>query len=132
MITCTNEAADYATRFSNGRHQGICDAPVEKGGADAGFRPLELLEAGLAGCLNIWLRMYAGQHQIPLEGLTTEVSLNRHDNGDATFAYAIHLRGALTEAQRAALLEAVHGCPVHQALSGKIAFQLVADPATSR
>ncbi len=123
MIKCSSAEANFETHFTDGKHQGVCDAPVEKGGGGAGFGPHELLEAGLAGCLNIWTRKYASEHQIPLAGITTEVSLNREVPGEAIFAYAIELHGPLTEAQRQELLLAAQSCPVHQTLSRKISFQ---------
>jgi putative redox protein len=61
LITCYGKKAHFDTWFTNGKHEGHCDAPVEKGGGDAGFGPHELLEAALAGCLNIWVRVYAGR-----------------------------------------------------------------------
>ena len=123
MIKCSSTEANFETYFTNGKHQGVCDAPVEKGGGGAGFGPHELLEAGLAGCLNIWLRKYAAEHRIPLTGITTEVSLNRQVPKDAVFTYAIELRGPLTEGQRQELILAAQSCPVHQTLSRKISFQ---------
>jgi putative redox protein len=123
MIKCSDSDANYATLFTNGRHQAICDVPAAKGGGDAGFGPHELLEAGLAGCLNIWLRIYAANHGIPLAGIATEVSLNREIPGEGVFAYAIELRGDLTDGQRQELLQAAKSCPVHQTLSGPISFK---------
>lgn len=122
MITCYSKKADFDTWFTNGRHEGHCDAPVEKGGGDANFSPQELLEAALAGCLNIWLRKYAASHNIPLSGIMAEVSLDTSTPAEAVFRYALELRGTLTEDQRRELMQAAHGCPVHQALSGKISF----------
>ncbi|MFI5329660.1 MAG: OsmC family protein [Desulfobaccales bacterium] len=123
MIKCSNEAANFATLVTNGRHQAICDVPAAKGGGDTGFGPHELLEAGLAGCLNIWLRIYAANHGIPLAGITTEVSVQRDSPGLAVFAYAIELSGDLTAEQRQELLQAAKSCPVHQTLSGQISFK---------
>ncbi len=123
MIKCSNEAANFATLVTNGRHQAICDVPAAKGGGDTGFGPHELLEAGLAGCLNIWLRIYAANHRIPLAGITTEVFVNRELPGSAIFAYAIELSGDLTNDQRQELLHAAKFCPVHQTLSGQISFK---------
>ena len=123
MITCVNKTNNYETLFTNGRHQAICDVPAAKGGGDTGFGPHELLEAGLAGCLNIWLRIYASNHRIPLAEITTEVSLHRDSPGLAVFEYGIKLSGDLTAEQRQELLQAAKSCPVHQTLSGQISFK---------
>lgn len=123
LIKCHSKETNFETFFTNGRHKGSCDVPAEKGGGDAGFRPLELLEAALASCLNIWLRMYATRHNIPLAGLATEVSLNRRVAGEGVFEYGLELDGPITEGQRQELLQAAGSCPVYQTLSQKILFK---------
>ena len=125
MITCYSKKAPFDTWFTNGKHEGHCDAPVDKGGGDVAFSPLELLEAALAGCINIWVRKYAASHEIPLAGVTTEVTLDRQTPGEARFHYALDLKGPLTGAQRRELIQAAQGCPVHQTLAGKISFACV-------
>ena len=99
MIKCTGKETNFETFFTNGRHEGSCDVPAEKGGGDAGFRPHELLEAALACCLNISLWMYATRHNIPLAGLATEVSLDRRVAGEAVFEYGLELDGPITRAK---------------------------------
>jgi putative redox protein len=125
LIKCLSQEAQFDASFSNGRHQAHCDAPREKGGGDSGFNPHELLEAALAGCLNIWVRMYAASHDIPLAGIMTEVTLDRQTPGEAIFRYALDLQGPLTAAQRRELLQAAQSCPVHQTLAEKISFACV-------
>ncbi|MGB8993225.1 MAG: OsmC family protein [Desulfobaccales bacterium] len=125
MITCYSKKADFDTWFTNGKHEGHCDAPVEKGGGDSNFSPLELLEAALAGCLNIWLRKYAASKAIPLSGIMTEVAVDRQTPGEAVFQYTLELNGPLTEDQRRELIQAAQGCTVHQTLAGAISFKNV-------
>jgi putative redox protein len=125
LIKCYSKEAKFDTWFTNGKHEAHCDAPREKGGGDSGFGPHELLEAALAGCLNIWLRMYAASHDIPLAGIMTEVALDRQTPGEARFSYALDLKGPLTEGQRQDLLQAAQTCPVHQTLAGKISVTRV-------
>jgi putative redox protein len=125
VITCFSKKTHFDTWFTNGKHEGHCDAPLEKGGGDAGFGPHELLEAALAGCLNIWIRVYATGHDLPLTGIMTEVTLDRQTSGEAVFRYALELKGPLTEDQRRELIQAAQSCPVHQTLSGKISCACV-------
>ena len=122
MIKCYSKKAPFDTRFTNGKHEAHCDAPAAKGGADAGFVPYELLEAAFAGCINIWLRKYAADHDIPLTGVMTQVVLDRQTPGEAVFRFGVELNGALTEDQRRELLQAAHSCPLAQTLIGKILF----------
>ena len=123
MITCLSLENPFATDFTNGKLTGRSDAPKEKGGGETGFNPHELLEAALACCLNIRLRMYAEEHDIPLEHLTASVTLEHQSPAESVFQYAFEFKGPLTAEQRRELLQAAHLCPVHQALSGKISFQ---------
>jgi putative redox protein len=123
MIKSFGNKTPFATDFTNGNHTGRADAPKEKGGGDTGFNPHELLEASLGCCLNIWLRVYAGQHDIPLENLTATVTLDNPNPGETVFRYAFEFQGSLSQEQRRELLQAAHNCPVHQTLSGKILFQ---------
>ena len=127
MITCLSLRTPFATKFTNGTHSARADAPKEKGGFETGFNPHELLEAALGSCLNIWLRVYAGQHGIPLENLTATVTLDKQDPANAVFQYAFEFEGPLTAEQRRELLEAAHDCPIHQLLSGKISFQCTSE-----
>jgi putative redox protein len=122
VITCFSKKTPFDTWFTDGKHEGHCDAPAEKGGADAGFGPHELLEAALASCLNIYVRVCAQTHNIPLTGVVTEVTLERQNPGEVVFRYALELKGHLTEEQRWELIQAAQSCPVHQTLAGKISF----------
>jgi hypothetical protein len=72
----------YRTRFSAAGHEAYSDASEVKGGAGAGFGPHELLEASVACCINIWLRMYADKNGIPLSGVRVDVCLNRETPGE--------------------------------------------------
>ncbi len=122
MIKCSSREIPFETEFTNGKHTGKSDAPKAKGGGDTGFNPHELLEAALGSCLNIWLRVYAQQQNIPLEHVTATVTLDHQNPAETVFQYAFEFKGPLTPEQRQALLQAAHSCPVHQALSGKISF----------
>ncbi len=125
MIKCYSKEIPFETEFTNGTHTGKSDAPKEKGGGETGFNPHELLEAALGCCLNIWLRVFAKQQNIPLEHITASVTLDRQNPAETAFQYAFEFKGPLTSEQRQALLQAAHSCPVHQALSGKISFNCI-------
>jgi putative redox protein len=122
VIKCYSKKAPFDTRFTNGRHEGHCDASAAKGGGGAGFAPPELMEAAIAGCINIWLRKYAADHDILLTGVMTQVALDQQNPGEAVFRFGVELKGALTEDQRRELFQAAHSCPLTQALTGKILF----------
>ena len=123
MICATSEPARYQTRFSDGEHHGTCDATVDKGGGHSGFRPHDLLEAALASCVNMAVRMFADNHAIPLGSVTTKVSLDRTHPDEVVFRYEVGLDGELTPEQRDKLLQAAAACPVRRTLSKRIRFE---------
>lgn len=123
MICATSELAKYLTRFSDGKHQSISDTTADKGGGYSGFRPHDLLEAALATCLNMTVRICADSHAIPLQGVTTKVSMDRSRPDEVVFRYEIALEGDLTPEQKGKLLHAANSCSVRQTLSKRISFE---------
>ncbi len=124
MIEAESESAPFAVRFSNGTESGRADATLDKGGAGEGFRPHELLEAALASCMNMSLRMYARRHSLPLVRVVTHVSLDRSGENEAVFRYRLELEGALSDEQRRQLQQVAEACPVRATLSRGVSFQL--------
>lgn len=122
MVTTRSRPENYLTTASNGRVEISLDAPVAKGGAGSDFGAHELLEASLAVCLNMAVRMYAQAHQIALVDVRTSVQIVRPDAGTVRFEQSLQLTGDLSDADRAALLEAATNCPVRQTLSRRIEF----------
>lgn len=123
MIRAKSESTRYQTRFSDGEHEAISDTTADKGGAHSGFRPHDLLEAALATCVNMTVRMYADNHGIPLRGVTTSVSLDRTRPDEVVFRYEVEMDGELTAEQKASLLRAASACPVRRTLSKRIGFE---------
>lgn len=123
MIISESDKHRYLTKFSDGTHEGLADTIPEKGGGGCGFRPHNLLEAALASCINMTVRMYADEHRLPLEQVTTKVSLNRRTEGVAHFSYQVEIAGDLDAQQKARLLEVAAKCPVRKTLSRKIDFE---------
>lgn len=123
MITATQDGPAWRTRFTDGVYTDWADTVPEHGGAYSGFRPYGLIEAALATCLNITVRMSAEKHAIPLESVTTAVTTDRTDPAKTVLTYMIELTGDLSEAQRARLHAAAKACPVHKTLTHEIVVQ---------
>jgi len=123
MITTSSETTPYRTSFSNGVHQAIADVTAKDGGQSSGFGPHDLLEAALATCVNITVRMYADSHSIPLRGVTTKVGITQPQPGEVLFYYDVAFDGDLTPEQKEKLIHAAHACPVHKTLSQNIRFE---------
>jgi len=106
-----------------GDHSLLVDEPDDLGGMDAGPDPFELVNAGLAACTMMTLRMYADRKAIPL--VRADVTVTHHSEKAApetgltgnVFERRIRLEGDLTHEQRTRLIEIAERCPVHRALA---------------
>jgi len=123
MITATSREANYQVSFSDGVHSALADTTEDKGGGNSGFRPHDLLEAALATCLSMWLKMYAANHGISATKVETKVWIDRSLPDETLFNYAIAISGDVTEDERTKLLQVAKTCAVHQTLSKKISFE---------
>jgi putative redox protein len=122
MITTQSKEARYRVRFTDGKHQADADVLPIKGGCGAGFGPHELLEASLACCINMWIRMQADRLGIPVGPIVVNVSLKRDHPETAVFEYTVKLEGVLSENQRVTLMQAADNCPVRRTLLKKLSF----------
>lgn len=127
MIRASSLETAYQTAFTNGEHSAVADVPREKGGAGNGFGPHELLEAALATCLTMTVKMYADKHALPLAGASCEVRIDRSVPGSATLNYDLTLDGPLTPEQRRQLRDAASRCPVANTLTGTIQIRQLDD-----
>ncbi len=109
----------YRTELNNGRHQFFADEPTSVGGADSAPAPDELLEAALASCSAITIKMYAERKSWPLKTAEVRVTLERA-NGITTLKRDIVLDGELTDEQKERLVQIAKLCPVSKTLSGTI------------
>ena len=125
MITAKSQEQNYQVVFTDGFHTGIADVNEDKGGSNSGFRPHDLLEAALATCLNMWLRMYADENDLSVVHIETTVSLDRSPTDEVVFNYSLDIAGSLSSAERQQLVSAAQSCPVHKTLSKKLTIQPV-------
>jgi putative redox protein len=124
-------ALGFAQEISVGRHRLLADEPVAAGGTDTGPGPYDLLVAALGACTSMTVSLYARRKRWPLEGVTVRL---RHSKIHATdcedcetkqgmldrIEREVELHGALSEEQRARLLEIANKCPVHKTLRSEI------------
>jgi putative redox protein len=123
MITTEQKHPRYLVQFSNGKQEASSDAPIAKGGQGAGFGPHELLEASLACCINMWIRMQADKQGITVDLIHVSVTLKRDHPEEATFEYTVKLDPALPPDQREELLRLADACPVKKTLLKKLFFK---------
>ena len=117
MIEASETGAGYRNRLSNVKLVAQGDMPAEKGGDGDGFRPHELLEAALASCMSMTVRIAAEKYGYPLEHVAVTVTLDRSDPEAFAFDYRLALSGDLTEAQRSRLERAAAQCPVSKTIA---------------
>ena len=114
MIFSKSLPEKYKAVFSDGEHECHTDTTAQWGGAGAGFKPMELLEASLAACIQTVLRIAADKRGIPLAGAKVTATLDTSNAAETVFGYKIDLD-----------LRAVAGCPVKKALSKPVVFKEV-------
>ena len=119
MTTASIASTHYRVKLQNGRHEFLADEPKDIGGEDTGPAPDELLEASLASCTAITLRMYADRKKWPIAEIMVTVILERKDN-KTIFSREIVLNGTVDEGQRQRLLEIAKACSVSKTLLGEI------------
>ena len=117
MIHTRELREGYRTEFGNESLLANADMPVEKGGQGAGFRPHELLEAALATCLSMTVRIAAEKYGYPVDDIAVSVRIDRSTPGEVFMDYDLNLTGDLSPQQREHLLRAAAHCPVGQTLA---------------
>jgi putative redox protein len=102
-----------------GGHTLVVDEPQDRGGADTGPRPTQLLAASLAGCTAITVEMYADRKGWDVGAIEVEVDVSYEGPVPSTYAVALKLPAELSEDQRQRLLKVAAKCPVHKVLVGE-------------
>ena len=125
MITAQSQEQNYQVLFTDGLHTGVSDTTEDKGGGNSGLRPHDLLEAALATCLNMWLKMHADTHNIPVSNVETTVSLDRSLPDEVVFYYSLKISGALSDSEKQKLLSVAKTCPVQNTLTKKMTIKSV-------
>jgi putative redox protein len=110
----------YAHSLTAGNHTLIADEPDEKGGADTGPRPTQLLALSLATCTAITIEMYADRKQWDVGDVEVEVDYEIDPEGTSRFDVVIQIPGEVTDEQVAKLKAIAGKCPVHRVLTGSV------------
>ena len=124
-------AYHYTQSVVAGAHAFYADEPEQLDGDDLGPTPYELLLWALGACTSMTLLMYARRKGWPLDDVSIRLHHNRVHAADCEncedptaridrIEREITLVGALTDEQRARLLEIAARCPVHRTITGQI------------
>ena len=125
------DANGFAQKVDVGSYQLTTDEPVSYGGTDSGPSPYDLILAALGSCTSMTIGLYARKRSWPVEKITVSLwhtKIHAKDCDDCEtkegridrIEMEIHLDGALTDEQRAKLMEIAGKCPVHQTLTSEI------------
>ncbi|HKV42721.1 MAG TPA: OsmC family protein [Blastocatellia bacterium] len=115
-------------------HQFTADEPEESGGGGLGPDPYSLLLGALGACTSMTIQMYAKRKQYPLEKVQVRLSHARIYAKDceeceskegmvARIERYITLTGALSEEQKARLLEIAGRCPVARTITSEVVIK---------
>jgi putative redox protein len=110
---------DYKMQLDDSRHQWNGDVPEEKGGADTGPSPFDMLCGAIAACKCFITKKYCETSGLPVEALEVTVDGNFVDPADpATFEMKaeIKIRGDIEDKDLKRLLRAAGACPVKKAV----------------
>ncbi|UKB84914.1 OsmC family protein [Chryseobacterium sp. MEBOG06] len=111
----------YYTEVTAGENQIITDEPIDKGGQNKGFNPLEILATSLASCTAATLRMYIERKEWDVENIHVEVELENYPlTKRAVFKRDITFEGILDDEQLKRLHIIADACPVHKILTNDI------------
>ena len=124
-------AAGFAQQIEIGPHRLKGDEPAAFGGTDTGPSPYDFLLAALGTCTSMTISLYARRKGWPLEDVTVSLHHSKIHATDCAecetkvgridrIEREIQLTGALTNEQRAKLMEIADRCPVHQTLTSEI------------
>jgi len=100
-------------------HTIIVDQPKEGGGQDAGPTPPELFVASLGSCIGVYALWFCQKRKIPYEGMKVNVTWSKSTTPPARvdlIEAKIELPQGCPEEHKAALIESVEKCMVHNSI----------------
>ena len=133
-VTVKSQPQPYTVTITNSRHSWIADEPPEKGGADAGPSPFEMLLSSIGACVAITVQMYAGRKGWPLEGVVIDLEHSKIEAAGcddcetetgkiSEIKLSLNLEGDLSEEQKERIFQIAGRCPVKRSLEAEIKFR---------
>ncbi|PYK32292.1 MAG: hypothetical protein DME57_00455 [Verrucomicrobia bacterium] len=125
------DAKGFAQKIDIGAHHIVAHEPGSYGGTDTGASPYDLILAALGSCTSMTIGLYARKRKWPLENISVSLRHSKIHAQDCEecetkegridqIEMEIHLDGALSDEQRAKLMEVAGKCPIHQTLTHEI------------
>ncbi|WP_179004643.1 bifunctional alpha/beta hydrolase/OsmC family protein [Winogradskyella forsetii] len=128
------EEDNFTTSIQTKNHSFIADEPASIGGNDFGPSPYEYLNAALAACTVMTLKMYSERKKWDLKEVFVYISHSRKHSDDLQVAveqpkYMDHISkklkfvGDLDTKQQERLKEIASRCPVHKTIASDVIFE---------
>ena len=119
VIVNTLNTENFRHSVNINNHELFTDLPKSLGGDDSAPSPHDYFDAALASCQALTVKLYAQKKDIPLTGVTAEVT---HDSteeqkGKYKLNVKLTLKGVLTDEQRTELHRVADKCPVHKLMT---------------
>lgn len=125
---------NFTTSIQTKNHTFTADEPLEIGGNDFGPSPYEYLNAALAACTVMTLKLYAERKQWNLNEVFIYISHSRKHSDDIKVEvdkpkYLDHISkklkfvGNLDVSQKERLKEIASRCPVHKTIASEVVFE---------
>jgi putative redox protein len=124
---------NFTTSIQTKNHSLTADEPKDVGGDDFGPSPYEYLNAALASCTAMTIKMYANRKQWDLHEVYVYITHSRKHSDDLHLEldapkYLDHIHkklkfvGNLSSEQRERLKEIASRCPVHRTIENEVVF----------
>lgn len=119
VIVNTLNTENYRHSVNINHHELFIDLPKDLGGDDSAPSPHDYFDAALASCKALTVRLYAQKKDIPLTGVTVEVTHDAAQEQKGRYALNVKLtlKGVLSDAQRDELHHVADRCPVHKLMT---------------
>jgi uncharacterized OsmC-like protein/pimeloyl-ACP methyl ester carboxylesterase len=125
---------NFTTSIQTKNHSFIADEPASIGGSDFGPSPYEYLNAALAACTVMTLKLYAERKQWDLQEVFVYISHSRKHSDDLQVEvekpkYLDHISkklkfvGNLDATQKERLKDIASRCPVHKTIASEVIFE---------
>lgn len=125
---------NFTTSIQTKNHTFIADEPTSIGGSDFGPSPYEYLNAALAACTVMTLKMYAERKKWDLQEVYVYISHSRVHSNDLDvevdkpkhldhISKKLKFLGNLDKTQKERLQEIASRCPVHKTIASEVVFK---------